>query len=286
VARNRKRAKERRARRPQPVASARVDRDEAPPPIAHGTPDVDLAEAQLALGRPELAEDGSTEDAPPVDDTIASDAAAERDDASATDEAVDHEVVDERAVGRGDEVGEEEAITTEAADHDRHVGVGESLAADEQIEHDEAPASEHEELEPGEIVDPDEVLDPDEELDADEELDPYEEFDSDDEEELTSPGFRRGPVPGVVGVPARVERGSGRGASVGDAAAPATRAIPGNRLVSFLQGSWRELQRVQWPDRRQVMQATGVVIGFVIVAGVFLGVADFLAGKLVNFILK
>ncbi|MBV9806275.1 MAG: preprotein translocase subunit SecE, partial [Solirubrobacterales bacterium] len=37
------------------------------------------------------------------------------------------------------------------------------------------------------------------------------------------------------------------------------------RLVGFLQGSWRELQRVQWPDRRQVMQATGVVIGFVIV---------------------
>jgi preprotein translocase SecE subunit len=58
------------------------------------------------------------------------------------------------------------------------------------------------------------------------------------------------------------------------------------RLVGFLQGSWRELQRVQWPDRRQVAQATGVVIGFVIVAGVFLGVADLVASKLVNFILK
>ena len=46
------------------------------------------------------------------------------------------------------------------------------------------------------------------------------------------------------------------------------------RFVGFLRGSWAELQRVQWPDRRQVMQATGVVIGFVIVAGVFLGVAD------------
>ncbi len=61
---------------------------------------------------------------------------------------------------------------------------------------------------------------------------------------------------------------------------------PGNRLVNFVQGSWRELQRVQWPDRRQVIQATGVVLGFVIVAGVFLGVADFLAGKLVTYILK
>jgi preprotein translocase SecE subunit len=58
------------------------------------------------------------------------------------------------------------------------------------------------------------------------------------------------------------------------------------RLVGFLQGSWRELQRVQWPDRRQVVQATSVVIGFVIVAGVFLGVADLLAGHLMTFILN
>ena len=64
------------------------------------------------------------------------------------------------------------------------------------------------------------------------------------------------------------------------------RAGLGTRLAGFLQGSWRELQRVQWPDRRQVVQATGVVIGFVIVAGVFLGVADLLSQKLINFILK
>ena len=58
------------------------------------------------------------------------------------------------------------------------------------------------------------------------------------------------------------------------------------RFIGFLQGSWRELQRVQWPDRRQVFQATGVVIGFVIVAAVFLGVADWVSGKLVTFVLK
>jgi preprotein translocase SecE subunit len=59
-----------------------------------------------------------------------------------------------------------------------------------------------------------------------------------------------------------------------------------SRLVTFLQGSWAELQRVQWPDRRQVVQATGVVIGFVIVAGVFLGVADTIASHLMDWILK
>jgi preprotein translocase subunit SecE len=58
------------------------------------------------------------------------------------------------------------------------------------------------------------------------------------------------------------------------------------RLIGFLQGSWRELQRVQWPDRRQVAQATSVVIGFVIVAGVFLGVSDHAFSHLMNYILN
>jgi preprotein translocase SecE subunit len=35
-----------------------------------------------------------------------------------------------------------------------------------------------------------------------------------------------------------------------------------------------------------VVQATSVVIGFVIVAGVYLGVADWAAGKIVNLIIK
>jgi preprotein translocase subunit SecE len=69
-------------------------------------------------------------------------------------------------------------------------------------------------------------------------------------------------------------------------AAPERRARSGFRLINFLQGSWRELQRVQWPDRRQVIQATGVVLGFVVVAGVYLGLADELSAKIVNFILK
>jgi preprotein translocase subunit SecE len=68
--------------------------------------------------------------------------------------------------------------------------------------------------------------------------------------------------------------------------APARRVSPGSRLITFIQGSWAELQRVQWPDRRQVMQATSVVIGFVIIAGVYLGVADWAAGKIMDLILK
>ena len=57
------------------------------------------------------------------------------------------------------------------------------------------------------------------------------------------------------------------------------------RFVGFLQASWAELQRVQWPDRRAVGQATGVVIGFVIIAGLYLGVADWVAKQVVNAII-
>src|SRR3954469_9403010 len=40
----------------------------------------------------------------------------------------------------------------------------------------------------------------------------------------------------------------------------------GNRFINFLRAAWAELQRVQWPDRRQVAQATAVVLGFVAIA--------------------
>lgn len=59
----------------------------------------------------------------------------------------------------------------------------------------------------------------------------------------------------------------------------------GNRAIGFLRASWAELQRVQWPDRRQVFQATAVVLGFVAVAGAYLGLADYVAKEVVDFIL-
>jgi preprotein translocase SecE subunit len=82
------------------------------------------------------------------------------------------------------------------------------------------------------------------------------------------------------------EPGASSEVAVPGAASPARKPSPVSRLVTFMRGSWAELQRVQWPDRRQVMQATGVVVGFVIVAGVYLGLADWAAGKIMDFILK
>ncbi len=59
----------------------------------------------------------------------------------------------------------------------------------------------------------------------------------------------------------------------------------GNRVGTFLRNSWEELKRVQWPDRRQVAQATAVVAIFVIIIGAYLGLADWVFGKLVDAIL-
>jgi len=68
-------------------------------------------------------------------------------------------------------------------------------------------------------------------------------------------------------------------------AAPGQTTKGGFRLFAFFRASWAELQRVQWPDRRQVAQATAVVLGFVIIAGAYLGLADAAAQKVIDFIL-
>jgi preprotein translocase subunit SecE len=78
--------------------------------------------------------------------------------------------------------------------------------------------------------------------------------------------------------------GSGGGGGVPDQPSGAP-LRGGNRAVGFVRASWAELQRVQWPDRRQVFQATAVVLGFVAIAGAYLGLADFVAKEIVEFIL-
>ena len=81
----------------------------------------------------------------------------------------------------------------------------------------------------------------------------------------------------VAAAPARARRAA-------EPEAPPRRGLFA-RFAAFLRASWAELQRVQWPDRRQVFQATAVVLGFVVVAGLYLGVADRVAQEVVDFII-
>ena len=57
------------------------------------------------------------------------------------------------------------------------------------------------------------------------------------------------------------------------------------RVFTFLGHCVDELRRVQWPDRRQVGQATAVVLGFVVIAGGYLGLLDALWRPLIEAIL-
>lgn len=111
---------------------------------------------------------------------------------------------------------------------------------------------------------------------------------------LVDPAIARGAPPADLGTapppvdshdddePVREQVGSG----AGDVAAPRVKkGSPVFQITSFLRACWAELQRVQWPDRRQVGQATAVVLGFVVIAGAFLGFADFVAQRIVDFIL-
>ena len=89
---------------------------------------------------------------------------------------------------------------------------------------------------------------------------------------------------GGTGKPGGGSGGTGGGG--GEVARPSGAPLRGgNRAIGFLRASWAELQRVQWPDRRQVFQATAVVLGFVAIAGLYLGAADTVAKEIVEFIL-
>jgi preprotein translocase SecE subunit len=57
------------------------------------------------------------------------------------------------------------------------------------------------------------------------------------------------------------------------------------RVTNFLVQVWAELRRVQWPDRNQVTQATGVVVVFCFLAGAYLALWDFVFSEFVTWLL-
>ena len=70
-----------------------------------------------------------------------------------------------------------------------------------------------------------------------------------------------------------------RGVEAG-AAAEERRGL--GKVWHFFQNVWAELQRVQWPDRRQVTTLTGVVLGFVLIAGGYLGLLDAIFSRVID----
>jgi preprotein translocase subunit SecE len=235
VARDRQRAKQRKARRsgrpqgrgPAPSQPRRAD---LPGELEHASGEVDEFEAALVSGA-----DGQTVD---DEDDLETDRAA-----SDTDDDFDDAV-------RADDA-PSDLETDRSADEDRSALLG--PADEDDFDDDRAAAAADRSVDDDDFDDRSRV--------AEDEEDDFDDATLEREAVGSAPAARREAAPGA---PTRKGRG---------------------RLIGFLRASWAELQRVQWPDRRQVAQATGVVIGFVIVAGLYLGVADWVAKQIVNAII-
>jgi preprotein translocase SecE subunit len=57
------------------------------------------------------------------------------------------------------------------------------------------------------------------------------------------------------------------------------------KVLAFLANVWAELQRVQWPDRTALTSLTGIVLGFVLIAGGYLGLLDAIFSRVIKAIL-
>jgi preprotein translocase SecE subunit len=101
---------------------------------------------------------------------------------------------------------------------------------------------------------------------------PAPDFDTDDEDLLEAPG-----TTGPKGVRGDGDRKPAPGEKIEERG--------GARLLEFFKAVWAELQRVQWPNRRQLFQLTGVVLFFVVVVGAYLGALDAILSKLIQGIL-
>jgi preprotein translocase subunit SecE len=107
-------------------------------------------------------------------------------------------------------------------------------------------------------------------LSEDEAYEEIEDWEVDDPEEAIAAGGA-----GEAGYEVRGRRGREAGET--------HKARP--RVVQFLVAVWAELQRVQWPNRQALVTLTGVVLGFVLIAGGYLGLLDAIFSELIKAIL-
>lgn len=116
---------------------------------------------------------------------------------------------------------------------------------------------------------------------------------------------RAGPSSGSPGIPTPDELDDAEAAELArvaerepaavepDPALPDNEGVPadaGGRgrvgtFFAFCVSCWSELKRVQWPNRAQLVSLTGVVLGFCVIAGGYLGILDFVFSRLIRAIL-
>jgi preprotein translocase subunit SecE len=63
-------------------------------------------------------------------------------------------------------------------------------------------------------------------------------------------------------------------AGIAAGAAVAYTSVQGKEFFAFAQEAWAEAGRVSWPTRKETLQTTGVVFGFVVIMALFLFAVD------------
>lgn len=58
-----------------------------------------------------------------------------------------------------------------------------------------------------------------------------------------------------------------------------------NSAVNYFKGSYRELGKVSWPSRQEVIWLTSLVIIIIIIAALILALIDFGLTSLINYLL-
>jgi preprotein translocase subunit SecE len=70
------------------------------------------------------------------------------------------------------------------------------------------------------------------------------------------------------------------------AVAVAWTSEPGKRFFAYAQESVAETKKVVWPNRKETIQTTGVVVAFVLVMAVFLWIVDASLAWVVNMLIR
>jgi preprotein translocase subunit SecE len=55
--------------------------------------------------------------------------------------------------------------------------------------------------------------------------------------------------------------------------------------VQFVKEAWQELKKTNWPNRKETLGGTGVVLILVLIIAVFLGLIDFSLSRLVRIVI-
>ncbi len=57
------------------------------------------------------------------------------------------------------------------------------------------------------------------------------------------------------------------------------------KIIQFLNGAKVELKKVTWPNKKQTLASTSVVIIIVFIVAIYLGIIDYVLARLVKWIL-